>query len=128
LPITQLPIPRHGRCINGVQSPASPGTRRSRDWLRSRNCPPRWSCRGIGAPTDSEEAVKLRIHEVAESTDRVNAQKTTKKPKPRSRYSPRFTLETQVMRQQESGLGGPLGPIELRKLVPFEPYAASDLL
>jgi AraC family transcriptional regulator len=32
------------------------------------------------------------------------------------------------MRQEEAGLGGPLGPIELRKLVPFEPCAASDLL
>jgi hypothetical protein len=36
--------------------------------------------------------------------------------------------ETQLMRQEEPGLGGPLGPIELRKLVPFEPHAASDLL
>src|SRR5438874_596954 len=34
----------------------------------------------------------------------------------------------QVMVREESGLGGPLGPIELRKLVPFKPYAASDLL
>jgi len=35
---------------NGVtESPGWPGTRRSRGWLRSRNCPPRWSCRGIGA-------------------------------------------------------------------------------
>jgi hypothetical protein len=35
---------------NGVaQSPPSPGTRRSRGWLSSRNCPPRWSCRAIGA-------------------------------------------------------------------------------
>src|SRR5262249_51434888 len=34
---------------NGVaQSPASPGTL-SRGWLRSRNGPPRWSCRAIGA-------------------------------------------------------------------------------
>jgi AraC family transcriptional regulator len=32
------------------------------------------------------------------------------------------------MPQEEPGLGGPLGPIELRKLVPFEPTAASDLL
>jgi len=32
------------------------------------------------------------------------------------------------MRQEEPGLGGPLGPIELRKLVPFEPAAASDPL
>jgi AraC family transcriptional regulator len=32
------------------------------------------------------------------------------------------------MRQDEPGLGGPLGPIELRKLVPFEPCAASDPL
>src|SRR5947208_6508657 len=32
------------------------------------------------------------------------------------------------MRQEEPGLGGPLGPIELRKLVPFEPRAASDPL
>jgi hypothetical protein len=31
------------------------------------------------------------------------------------------------MRQEEPGRG-PLGPIELRKLVPFEPCAASDLL
>src|SRR5437899_12150275 len=36
--------------------------------------------------------------------------------------------ETQMMRQEEPGLGGPLGPIELRKLVPLEPCAASDLL
>src|SRR5260370_15840121 len=34
--------------------------------------------------------------------------------------------ETQVMRQEEPGPGGPLGPIELRKFVPFEPCAASD--
>jgi AraC family transcriptional regulator len=33
-----------------------------------------------------------------------------------------------VMRREESGIGGPLGPIELRKLVPFEPRAVSDLL
>src|SRR5947209_1047298 len=32
------------------------------------------------------------------------------------------------MGQEEPGLGGPLGPLELRKLVPFEPCAASDLL
>ncbi len=32
------------------------------------------------------------------------------------------------MRHEKAGLGGPLGPIELRKLVPFEPSAASDLL
>jgi hypothetical protein len=32
------------------------------------------------------------------------------------------------MQQQESRLGGPLGPIELRKFVPFEPSAASDSL
>ena len=33
-----------------------------------------------------------------------------------------------VVRQATPGGGGPLGPIELRKLVPFEPSAASDLL
>ena len=33
-----------------------------------------------------------------------------------------------MLRQEKPGLGGPLGPIELRKLVPFEPCAASDLL
>jgi AraC family transcriptional regulator len=32
------------------------------------------------------------------------------------------------MRQEEPGPGGPLGPIELRKAVPFEPCAASDPL
>jgi AraC family transcriptional regulator len=32
------------------------------------------------------------------------------------------------MGQEEPRLDGPLGPIELRKLVPFEPHAASDLL
>src|SRR4051794_39698425 len=32
------------------------------------------------------------------------------------------------MGQEEPGRGGPLGPIELRKLVPFEPCAASDPL
>jgi hypothetical protein len=38
------------RAWNGVaQSPGWPGTRRSRGWLRSRNCPPRGRCRGIGA-------------------------------------------------------------------------------
>jgi AraC family transcriptional regulator len=30
------------------------------------------------------------------------------------------------MQQEKPGPGGPLGPIELRKLVPFEPCAASD--
>src|SRR5262245_22237469 len=33
-----------------------------------------------------------------------------------------------VMGQEEPGSGGPLGPIELRKLVPFEPCATSDPL
>src|SRR5439155_22810656 len=33
-----------------------------------------------------------------------------------------------VVRQATPGCGGPLGPIDLRKLVPFEPSAASDLL
>jgi AraC family transcriptional regulator len=32
------------------------------------------------------------------------------------------------MGQEEPRTGGPLGPIEMRKLVPFEPRAASDLL
>ena len=32
------------------------------------------------------------------------------------------------MAQEKPGLGGPLGPIELRQLVPFEPCAASDRL
>jgi AraC family transcriptional regulator len=32
------------------------------------------------------------------------------------------------MRHEGSGPGGPLGPVELRKLVPFEPCAASDPL
>ena len=32
------------------------------------------------------------------------------------------------MRPEERKTNGPLGPIELRKLVPFEPHAASDLL
>ena len=36
--------------------------------------------------------------------------------------------EKKLMRQAEPRLGGALGPIELRKLVPFEPCAASDLL
>jgi AraC family transcriptional regulator len=31
-----------------------------------------------------------------------------------------------MMGQEEPGPGGPLGPVELRKLVPFEPSAASD--
>src|SRR5258707_12892774 len=34
----------------------------------------------------------------------------------------------QVMRQQEPGLGGPFGPIELIKHFPGEPFAASDRL
>jgi len=32
------------------------------------------------------------------------------------------------MRQEQPGPGGPLGPIELRKAVPFEPCAVSDSL
>jgi AraC family transcriptional regulator len=32
------------------------------------------------------------------------------------------------MRQEDPGVSGPLGPIELRKAVPFEPTASSDLL
>ena len=32
------------------------------------------------------------------------------------------------MQQEDPGFAGPLGPIELRKVVPFEPIAASDLL
>ena len=32
------------------------------------------------------------------------------------------------MPQEEPGHDGALGPIELRKQVPFEPYAASDRL
>ena len=34
--------------------------------------------------------------------------------------------ETQVMRQEGAELSGPLGPIELRQAVPFEPCEASD--
>jgi AraC family transcriptional regulator len=37
--------------------------------------------------------------------------------------------ETQVLRPEESGRGGPLGPLAaLRKILPFEPCAASDRL
>src|SRR5262245_61115554 len=37
--------------------------------------------------------------------------------------------ETQVMRQEEPGRAGPLGPLaSLRKIIPFEPCAASDRL
>jgi hypothetical protein len=32
------------------------------------------------------------------------------------------------MRQEESGRVGPLGPSDWRKIVPFEPCAASDRL
>jgi AraC family transcriptional regulator len=32
------------------------------------------------------------------------------------------------MRQEDPGLGGPLGPVELRRAVPFAPSAMSDLL
>jgi AraC family transcriptional regulator len=35
---------------------------------------------------------------------------------------------TQVMRQQEPGLSGPLGPLELTKHLPLETFAASDRL
>src|SRR5438128_5900958 len=48
------------------------------------------------------------------------------RPRPPSRTP--LVSEAQVMGQEDPGLGGPLGPIELRKLVPFEPCAASDLL
>jgi AraC family transcriptional regulator len=36
--------------------------------------------------------------------------------------------EAQVMRQEEPGRGGPLGPLDWRKLIPFAPCAASDRL
>jgi hypothetical protein len=37
--------------------------------------------------------------------------------------------ETQLMRQEEPGRGGPLGPLAaLREIIPFEPSAASDRL
>src|SRR5207248_9640860 len=48
------------------------------------------------------------------------------RPRPPSKTA--LVSETQVMGQEEPRLGGPLGPIELRKLVPFEPCAASDPL
>ena len=32
------------------------------------------------------------------------------------------------MRQEDPALGGPLGPIEMRKAVPFAPTAVSDPL
>src|SRR5439155_8975373 len=48
------------------------------------------------------------------------------RPRPPSRTP--LVSEAQVMGQEEPRLGGPLGPIELRKLVPFEPCAASDSL
>src|SRR5262245_13880450 len=44
------PTDRLPRAWNGAaKSSASLGTRRSRGWLRSRNCPPRWSCQAIAA-------------------------------------------------------------------------------
>jgi hypothetical protein len=36
--------------------------------------------------------------------------------------------EEQVMPQEEAGRGDPIGPLDLRKIVPFEPAAASDRL
>ncbi len=37
-----------------------------------------------------------------------------------------LVAETQVMRQGEPGRGGPLGPLDWCKILPFEPCAASD--
>src|SRR5262249_15583510 len=45
---------------------------------------------------------------------------------PRRRRSPGLMRRTQVMRQQESGLAGPLGPLELIDHLPFKAFAASD--
>jgi hypothetical protein len=36
--------------------------------------------------------------------------------------------ETQVMRQEEPGRGDPIGPLDWRKILPFEPAASSDRL
>jgi hypothetical protein len=36
--------------------------------------------------------------------------------------------EKRVMRQEESGRGGPIGPLDWRKILPFEADAASDRL
>ena len=36
--------------------------------------------------------------------------------------------ETQVMRQEEPGRGGPIGPLDWLKILPFEAAAASDRL
>jgi AraC family transcriptional regulator len=47
--------------------------------------------------------------------------------RPRPPRSTGLVSDTQVM-QEEPGPGGPLGPIELRQLVPFEPSAMSDPL
>jgi hypothetical protein len=42
--------------------------------------------------------------------------------------SARLVRETQEMRQQELGCGDPLGPLDLLKILPFEPCASSDRL
>src|SRR5262249_7536671 len=46
----------------------------------------------------------------------------------RAGRSPGLSTGTQVMRQEKPGRGGPLGPLDWRKFVPFEPAAASDRL
>jgi hypothetical protein len=35
---------------------------------------------------------------------------------------------SQLMRQEESGRGGPIGPLDWRKVIPFQAIAASDRL